>query len=104
MKILQQASLLLLLSTVSCATVAGGTPLGIVYTSVKGPVAVTAYEGNSKKGKACATSILGIVATGDASIEAAKNNNGIKKVASISHDITSVLGIFAEVCTIVAGN
>jgi hypothetical protein len=104
MKILNQTSFFLLLSTVSCATVVGGTPLGIVYTSVKGPVAVTSYEDNTKKGRSCATSILGVVATGDAGIEAAKNNGGIKKVASVSRDITSILGIFAEVCTVVAGN
>jgi outer membrane lipoprotein-sorting protein len=45
--------------------------MGSLYTDVKAPLAVTSNAGSTKVGTAKAQSILGIVATGDASIEAA---------------------------------
>ena len=47
---------------------------------------------------------LGIIATGDASIDAAKKAGGITNVASVDHDSTSILGLFATFCTVVKGN
>ena len=58
----------------------------------------------TKEGKACGTSILGAVATGDASIVAAKANAGITKVTSVDHYAKSILGVYGEWCTIVKGN
>ncbi|HVJ89374.1 MAG TPA: TRL-like family protein [Labilithrix sp.] len=52
---------------------------------------------------ACASSILGVVATGDASLEAAKAAGGITQVAHVDHDNFSVLGVYAKTCTIVVG-
>jgi hypothetical protein len=46
---------------------------------------------------------MGLVATGDASIEAAKRAGGIQEVASVDHQSTSILGIMGEFCTIVRG-
>jgi O-antigen ligase len=57
-----------------------------------------------KEGKACATTILGWVATGDASIQAAKTAGGISTVAVVDHSAKNILGIFGEWCTIVRGN
>lgn len=54
-------------------------------------------------GKACANSILGYIAVGDASIQAAARKNGIKQIASVSHTTSGVLGVSAEYCTIVRG-
>ena len=81
-----------------------GTPaVGVVYTDVKyGDVATTATA-TPKTGTACAESILGMFATGDASIEAAKANGGITEVASVDHTAHSVLGIYGEWCTVVKG-
>ena len=56
-----------------------------------------------KKGRACAQSILGIIATGDASIEEAKLDAGIKKVFTVSHETLSVLNLYAQICTVIAG-
>jgi hypothetical protein len=77
-----------------------------VYKKYSYPILVTDLkeQGEFKKGRACSESILGLFATGDASIEAAKDNNNIKRVLSVSQDTTSVLGLYAEVCTVVAGN
>jgi len=48
-----------------------------VYKKYSYPILVTDLEeqGKFKKGRACSESILGLFATGDASIEAAKDNN-----------------------------
>ena len=64
----------------------------------------TAETATTKEGKACGSSILGWVATGDASIAAAKANGGITKVTSVDHYAKNVLGIFGEWCTIVKGS
>jgi hypothetical protein len=77
--------------------------VGLVYTEVKfGDTATTATSG-AKTGKACATSILALVAQGDASIEAAKANGGISEVSFVDHSSKNILGIFGEFCTIVKG-
>ena len=51
--------------------------------------------------KACGQSILGWVATGDASVSAAKAAGGITTVASVDHSAKNILGILGEWCTIV---
>ena len=58
----------------------------------------------AKTGKACATSILGLVGTGDASIGAAAANGGIKNVTSIDKEGKNIIGVFATYCTIVHGD
>lgn len=78
----------------SCAMVR--TPLsGYLYSNVKSPVAVTGNSGSSKVGTAQASSILGWVATGDASIEAAAKSAGISKIHHVDEEGTNILGIFA---------
>src|SRR6478736_5320921 len=53
-----------------CATVRGPA-LGFVYTDTKSSIAPTSNQSGNRVGEACATSYFGLVATGDASIEAA---------------------------------
>jgi len=78
----------------SCAVVK--SPLsGVIYTDVKAPFAVTSNGNSSKVGISEATSILGIFATGDASIETAAKSAGITKVHHVDEQSTSVLGLFA---------
>jgi len=57
----------------------------------------------SKEGKACAESILGLLARGDASVRAAKENGNIREVTSVDHSARNLLNIFGEWCTIVKG-
>ncbi len=59
---------------------------------------------NSKEGKACAESILGLLARGDASVRAAKENGGITEVTSVDHSARNFLNIVGEWCTIVKGH
>lgn len=89
--------------TTGCAGVA--TPAsGMLYGDVKWDSAI---DNNgvaaSKEGKACATSLLGLLATGDASVNAAKTQGGISKVANVSHNSTNFLGLYGQYCTIVTG-
>ncbi len=104
MKILKVCMSLLLLGIflIGCAHVASPV-FGTLYVGVTGPVDVEGSGDAPKVGKACATSILGIIATGDAGIEAAKKAGGIKEVVVVDFTATSILGIYAEFCTIVRG-
>ncbi|MCG5055383.1 MAG: TRL-like family protein [Myxococcales bacterium] len=56
-----------------------------------------------KRGESCAKSILGLVATGDASVATAAQAAGITKVASVDGHHTNILGIFSTYCVIVTG-
>lgn len=76
---------------------------GMLFTKVKGPIEGNAEAEGAKIGEACANSILGLVAAGDASVTAAKNAAGITKISVVDHQSTSVLGIYAQYCTIVTG-
>ena len=76
---------------------------GLIFTEVAGPLTASSASG-AKKGSARCTSILGAVATGNCSIEAAKQNGGITSVASVDYRTRSILGLFAEVTVEVTGS
>ena len=88
-----------------CAVAPSPLP-GSIYTDIKFP---SYYQGvdtsgpGSKRGEAQSTSVLGIVATGDSSIEAAARNGGIKKIHTADTHSTSVLGLYATYTTVVTG-
>ena len=86
---------------------------GVSYNNMTGGMLMThgsdaVYgSGNigAKKGKACATNILGLIAEGDASIVAAAKNGNITNVTTIDSEFESYLfGIFSKKCTLVSGN
>jgi hypothetical protein len=77
---------------------------GWIFTETKYGAEATSATAATKEGKACGTSILGWVATGDASIGAAKAAGGISTVASVDHSSRQILGVFGEWCTIVKGS
>ncbi|MGZ4996643.1 MAG: TRL-like family protein [Methylobacter sp.] len=58
----------------------------------------------TKEGKACAESILGLLARGDASVRAAKEKGNITEVTSVDHSARNLLNIVGEWCTIVKGH
>jgi len=95
---------LTLLSTSGCAIASGGNAFasGGIFSGYKSPGQVGAAQA-AKAGEACMSSILGLVATGDASIEAAKKAGGITQVAHVDHEQFSVIGVYATTCTIVHG-
>jgi hypothetical protein len=75
---------------------------GAIWTDVKGPIAPASAVGTGKTGTSCSNTILGIIATGDASIEAAKRNGKITKVTSVDHH-SKWMVVYGEFCTIVTG-
>ena len=76
---------------------------GSLYMNVKGPIAPTTATATDKQGTACASTILGLVASGDASVDAAKKKAGITEVSSVDHSSFNVLGIYGKFCSIVTG-
>lgn len=101
-KIFLSTTLFLILIFANCATIAYG-PYGALFTSTTIGSAAGGKEGN-KIGEACAYSILGIVAYGDASIQKAKSAGMINDVTTVDHSTFSILSIYAKMCTIVKGN
>jgi len=58
---------------------------------------------DTKEGRACMDTILGLFARGDASVRAAKANGKITEVSVIDHSAKNFLNITGEYCTIVRG-
>ena len=86
-----------------CATVASPV-MGGIYTDVKAPITATTNSKGSKIGTATATSILGLIATGDASIHTAAKNGGITNIRQVDYHSTSILGIYATFTVEVHGD
>lgn len=76
---------------------------GFIYSDVKAPFAVTSNTGADKVGSAEATSILGIVAMGDASIDAAAKSAGITRIHHVDEHVSGILGIYAKYKVVVYG-
>ena len=87
----------------SCAAYVASPLTGFIYTDLKAPLMATSNPVATKVGTAEATSILGIVATGDASIEAAARKAGITRISHVDYEANSVLGVFAKFTVYVYG-
>lgn len=85
-----------------CATVTSPVN-GIIYTGVEGPLTATEVDTYSKVGESSCVSVLGLIAVGDASIDAAMKKGGIKKIHHVDFKSMRVLGFFAKFTTIVYG-
>ena len=79
---------------------------GCLYVNIGNPVPMTIDNAvqASKMGEACQTMLLGMLFTGDASVDAAKKAGGITKVHNVDTKVKSILGyLYAKQCTIVHG-
>lgn len=85
----------------SCATIG---PYGSIYTDVTLPGNATANPVGTKVGTSKATSILGLIGTGNAGIDAAAKNGGISKISHVDVKVNSILGIYSTYVTYVYGN
>ena len=75
--------------------------MGLIYTDATGPaqalnVAIDADAKPSKVGESKATSILGLIGTGDASLEAAMKDGKITKVHHVDHHVNIILGVYGQ--------
>ncbi|MFZ9470327.1 MAG: TRL-like family protein [Rickettsiales bacterium] len=102
--------ILLSLFVASCAQTSNGVNSGFIYTSWKDRDPISRVDNSvpaNKSGKACVKSTLGLVATGDSSIDAAMKNGDIKKVSYVDRTFEAFniyIPIFQEGCTVVYGN
>ena len=87
-----------------CAMASGGDAAvsGSIYSGYKSSGAVGNGTGN-KTGEACASSILGIIGTGDASVSAAMEAGKLTAIHHVDHSNFAILGIYASTCTQVVG-
>jgi len=95
--------ILILLLTVNCFANQIGIPNGGIYTSGEDAFSMNSFANDERSGEACAKSTIGWFASGDASVEAAANKAGIKKISSVQHRAEGILGFYQEFCTIVRG-
>ena len=99
--------ILFLLVLTGCAAYVASPVTGFIYTDVSGPVAVTKQSGEKpplRSGSASANTVLGLFATGDASIRRAALNGGISDIHYVDYRSSSLLGIYAEYTVTVYGN
>ena len=100
-----------LLLTSGCTTMfpGGPAPTGAIVTDVKCPaanlaVAVDPAAKSTKVGEATMSSLLGILAKGDNSVNAAMVDGKITKVHHVDqHVLSYVFGIYIESTTVVHG-
>jgi len=86
----------------NCAS-AGYGPQGLLYTNHS--IGLYANQVDSEKeGFACAHSVLGLLAWGDASIGKAREKGLLSKINLIEQNSFSILGIYAKVCIVTKGN
>jgi len=80
---------------------------GCIYTHVKVPYDTDLNQTKlgAKQGQASNKLILGLVAWGDASTQAAARNGGITQINHMDEEIFSILGfVYTETTTIVYGD
>ena len=76
---------------------------GLLYHDIKYGVDATPATSATKTGEACTNAVLGLVASGDASIEQAKKNGNITEVSTVNASSFSLLFVYNKYCTIVTG-
>jgi hypothetical protein len=91
----------------SCSIVAPVVPpQGLIYSQTKAPIS-TDFSNTpvgTKKGEASASSILGLIATGDCGIQAAALAGGIKTISHADYQFSSILfGIYTKTTVTVYG-
>ena len=93
-----------MLVSIGCA----GGPIGLLYTGVKNPGAFTTGEttnmgANAITGESCSMSILGLIALGDWSVDAALKAAGAEgktlKNVAVDHRVMNILGLYGNYCT-----
>jgi hypothetical protein len=90
----------------ACATTGSGSGTGSAFINMETTEAVsaTAHKVGSKTGMACTSNILGIYASGDASVHTAAKAGGITNITSIDKQYTNYAFLYGKMCTIVTGN
>ena len=92
------------LSLTSCSSVYSPAGAGLLYTDVVSPAHIVDNARlGTKVGRSSATSVLGLVATGDAGVNEAAKQGGITKISHVDVQQKSILGLFGTYEVIVYG-
>jgi hypothetical protein len=80
-------------------------PFGLIYAQYKAPMSheVNGTKVGSKTGIAESTSILGLIALGDCSINTAAKNGNIQTIGHADYSYLNVLGVYQSFKTTVYG-
>jgi len=106
-KVLAFVTMAAFLIAVGCAI----GPSGFLYTGVKHPGMFTTGEttnpgGSAITGESCSMSILGLIALGDWSVDAALKAAGAEgktlKNVAVDHPVMNILGLYGKYCTSVS--
>jgi hypothetical protein len=93
----------LLLSMILAGCATRQPVIGGLYSDVTASENVSSNQAGNRVGQACASSILGLVATGDASVEAARRAGGITLITSVDSQSSNIFIFYTKYCTIVRG-
>jgi hypothetical protein len=74
-----------------------------IYSKTNASEAVTQNAVGPKTGQSCATSVLGIVTQGDATVASAARAGGVKRIATVDHTFENIVGVYAVYCVVVTG-
>jgi TRL-like protein family len=92
------------LGALAVGACASDRPIGFLYYGASIPEGGTSEVAATKNGEATCTSVLAMVAMGDCSVQAAKSQGGIKRVAYVDRKVENILGIYGKYTTIVYGD
>ena len=107
--VFQSSITILMLSVLftGCGAFSTGSPVvGTLVTNVQAPVAVNPGQFDIyrlKIGSSSATSVFGLIASGDASIRAAVVDGGISEIYFVDSEIKGFLGLFVTYTVVVYG-
>ncbi len=90
---------------VGCYSAPVMPPIGAIYSGIEAPLS-TEFSGQSanlRSGEASSSSILGLIATGDCSIEAAAAEGGLSTVEYCDYKYTNVFGVYQKFTVVAYG-
>lgn len=81
-------------------------PSGLLFADYSAPLDIDADQSKrgNKMGTSSVESILGLVATGDASIAEAARNGGITTIRHVDYQFKNLLGIYSKFTVVVYGD
>lgn len=94
-----------LTSLTGCLVAPVVPPLGTVFTEIQAPLDIT-YDGSAVTGKSGVSesmAILGLVAIGDASANAAAKEGNITTINHADYEFFNVMGVYQRYRTVVYG-
>ncbi|MCS7206254.1 MAG: TRL-like family protein [Leptospiraceae bacterium] len=91
-------------SCIGIPPVTNKTGMGSIFSDLTEHLDGVSTAAPNKKGEACSIIVLGVVAIGDSSIDTARKNGGISRIAYIDRKWFNVIWVaFGRNCTIVYG-